>query len=673
MLRVGKSKLKALAAAATLAAPAITLAQTNGTWSFQGNGNWSVVGNWVNNASPASGAGTLANFGGYAVLPSSAAATVIRNINMDAARTLGRIDFIHDSGSFSGTGGYNITGASVISLANLNGDIVTLNADGGTHRIAANITTIGATFHTKVGAGTIVLAGTGNNFNNQALGINDGVVVAGGPGSVGSLVAIATANGAVFQIGDGGAGIAGAMGNKVIGLGAVGAPNGTVRVSGGTANTMTGNWFILANGTLNAATGTNLSIAGNIFDSLDATLNGFTKAGAGSFTANGLIINGNLNNIAGDFILTGAATLSSNVGTANITGGNLNITGGTFGTTNGAFINGGALNVSGTGRHQGNTTVTTGNLTNSANIVGTTTVNGGTFTNSGTHTGNVTVGGGTFILNGGTVNSVVTVNTGTALFNGGRLSTLAVNGGTARMVQGVPANAPARVLRMSALNLAGGATPTRSLDITNNSLVIDTANTAAGLAAHNLHNAQILNANNAFAWDQPGITSSVVPTDLGANIPTGIGLVWNNDGGGGAIFYGDGGALPQFQGQTVNENSILIKYTYIGDADLNGVVDSNDFGLFQFGFVGAPYTSWAFGDFDYNSVVDSNDFGLFQFGFVGQGAALSPELAMAIVGFGAENGMPVLDSIAAAVPEPATVGLASMAMLGMLGRRRRRN
>lgn len=285
------------------------------------------------------------------------------------------------------------------------------------------------------------------------------------------------------------------------------------------------------------------------------------------------------------------------------------------------------------------------------------TVNGNVFTD-----GAGTVGNGLTKVGGGLLN----VN------NLGLNGTVAANGGTLTIKQTVGAG---QVNRTGPITIAGGATPTAALDINNHVIISQVADTAAGLAQHNALMSQLLYANNGFAWDQPGLTSTKVATEIANGNPVGIGLVWNNDGAGNAIFYGNGGDLPQFQGNSVDANSVLVKYTWLGDADLNGVVDANDFGLLQFGYVGGqPYNSWAFGDFDYNGVVDPNDFGLAQFGYVGQGAPLSPELSASILTFANAHDLSVLPEIvasAALVPEPTTLGLLAIGS-GALGLRRRR-
>ena len=77
-------------------------------------------------------------------------------------------------------------------------------------------------------------------------------------------------------------------------------------------------------------------------------------------------------------------------------------------------------------------------------------------------------------------------------------------------------------------------------------------------------------------------------------------------------------------------DDILVKYTYYGDADLNGTVDPDDFNQFLAGFQDSSLPrTWLYGDFDYNNMIDPDDFDLFLAAFQNNGASLS-ELVSAI-------------------------------------------
>src|SRR5205823_6828143 len=118
-----------------------------------------------------------------------------------------------------------------------------------------------------------------------------------------------------------------------------------------------------------------------------------------------------------------------------------------------------------------------------------------------------------------------------------------------------------------------------------------------------------------------------------------------------------------FSGQTVGVNDVLVKYTWFGDADLDGAVTSNDYFQIDTGFLGSK-TGWINGDFDYNGVINTNDYFLIDSAFLAQGGTiLAPGSATA-------SATPL--SAATAVPEPASLAVFAFASAGLLARRRRR-
>ncbi|HWB54131.1 MAG TPA: hypothetical protein VG722_08060, partial [Tepidisphaeraceae bacterium] len=130
-------------------------------------------------------------------------------------------------------------------------------------------------------------------------------------------------------------------------------------------------------------------------------------------------------------------------------------------------------------------------------------------------------------------------------------------------------------------------------------------------------------------WDLPGIGTSSVNT---SNPITTLG-------------YADNSLLhdSSFDGQSVNNNSVLVKYTYVGDANLDGVVNATDFNMMV-----AGGSSWMQGDFNYDGTVNADDYALFLLGVASQGSPIQP------------------------APEPTGVAIvAAPLLIGLLRRRRR--
>ena len=159
---------------------------------------------------------------------------------------------------------------------------------------------------------------------------------------------------------------------------------------------------------------------------------------------------------------------------------------------------------------------------------------------------------------------------------------------------------------------------------------------------------------------QNGIMSSVAAADT--TFLTGLGVIQNKNIQGTAIYS-------TFDTVSVTSSDVLIKYTYYGDANLDGTVDGSDYSLVDYAYVyneehpNTPLTGWYNGDFNYDGVTDGSDYTLMDNDFNRQGAAITAELATSTASiFGAPT----------AVPEPASLALIGAATCGLLGRRSRR-
>lgn len=117
-------------------------------------------------------------------------------------------------------------------------------------------------------------------------------------------------------------------------------------------------------------------------------------------------------------------------------------------------------------------------------------------------------------------------------------------------------------------------------------------------------------------WDGlGGLTSS-----LAAGDPSGlVGVGWASA----ASLLGLSGAdTATWRGQTVDVNSYLVRATYNGDMNLDGVVDQADIDLWNAAVASDSPATWQTGDFNYDGVRDSADYAMMMNAYANQGAPL---------------------------------------------------
>ena len=192
----------------------------------------------------------------------------------------------------------------------------------------------------------------------------------------------------------------------------------------------------------------------------------------------------------------------------------------------------------------------------------------------------------------------------------------------------------------NALTLSGlTLNPTSKLDLSNNESIIHNGNVPAIYAS-------LATGYNSGAWNGSGIVSTTAASDT--THLTAVGFLQAT-------------AAMNVSGQSLVAGDVLVKYTYYGDADLSGFVDSSDYSRIDNGFV-QHLTGWNNGDFNYDGVVNGSDYTLIDNTFNTQGAAISSELASPTAQIAGT----------AAVPEPTSVALLGIGAAGLLGRRCRR-
>ncbi len=378
---------------------------------------------------------------------------------------------------------------------------------------------------------------------------------------------------------------------------------GTVEIGKGTNGTLSG---LLGTGTITVTDGT----------SVLATVDSYAYTLANAVTVNSTLNLGNTS--TGSITLSGAISLGSSTRTVNVTdtatfSGVVSGSGGLDATGSGTLVLAGASTYSdgttlaaGTLTLGGSSSGSLGSLSNGPVGTGTLTVNGGTLaTGNGAQTiGNAVSVGGDFTITGsltltgsisvpssthtatignGTAASSLTIG-GTTSTSGStlsltvepsssltfsastggsirpqRLNGLTVHSNGTAVVANPSTHAERTVLTVSSLYTG---TTAATLDLSGNDMIVTgtSLSTVAGYLA---------TGYNSGGWNgSKGIISSA-----GASTAyTGLGVEVNNIGSGTIL-------MTSFDGQTVTSSDVLVKYTYMGDADLNGVINGTDFTL----------------------------------------------------------------------------------------------
>ena len=336
--------------------------------------------------------------------------------------------------------------------------------------------------------------------------------------------------------------------------------------------------------------------------------------------------------------------------------GTLTIGAGSSLTINGPFINTGIVNSMGTlsvaasgeraaafaaDQPAGSLTIS-GNITNA----GLMNLNGGLgasglFTNTGTLSISgqqdwkgdplLVVDGGKLVLasNAGTLDQPVLqiqlLNQGQATFASPQhLKSLGISSGVAALFPGGD-----NVLRTGQLSLAGPS----SLDLADNAMIVQSTSSTREAILSQITEWVGLGRNSPSGlWTGPGITSSAAGAD--SRHMTALGVALNDKGLGRDTLFSN------FAGQPVDIDCTLVRYTWNGDANLDGVVNADDYFRIDSGFI-TQEEGYYNGDFNYDGVVNADDYFLIDSAFLGQTGPLSASTAGP-------------RAPAVAVPEPST-------------------
>ncbi|HEY1685151.1 MAG TPA: autotransporter-associated beta strand repeat-containing protein [Tepidisphaeraceae bacterium] len=608
------------------------------TWTGSTDSNWSSTGNWVE------GALTSNN-----PLVFSTVASQPMNNDLSGYSASG---MTFTAGGFTLNGNdlantdriVSQIGTNTINLnLSLTGNGTQIEVDAGSLIINGNVSAplpvAGYQFLTKTGSGTLVLNGVND--------LQSGMIVNAGTVQIQDI----SDNGATSSLG-----VPGQDGTNTSGLLAI--YNGTVIVTGTGTQTTARNLYTDQSGTTKVLDIQNAGatvISTGEWRSNGTLANALTKTGPGTLSLQGSdpFFAAATGDRAYNFISVqqGIVQLGRSVGSAvdGITdiapGATVQITGndgtqvfvdtagaytdpGEAATVGGVQMSGGTFDLDGNNStiNRLSSSVAASTVTNSAsgttsiltigeqnsNAVGT----GGTYAGiDATYIGAIQDGAGkvgitkvgpqsTVTLSGNNSYSGPTNATeGTLVFGSSLTHTVSVtvaSGATMRLSSG-----GGKVLATPSLDVQSGGT----LDLTDNAAVIN-YDPGAGDPTAAISTA-IASAYDNGAWDKPGITSSV------AAAAPGHALGWINNGSLLTPYTGT------YLGQSVDATTDIIRYTYYGDANLDGVVDAADITMMQ---PGASNPTWAMGDFNYDGKVNADDYALLQLGAAEQPPGAQPSV-----------------------------------------------
>ena len=159
-------------------------------------------------------------------------------------------------------------------------------------------------------------------------------------------------------------------------------------------------------------------------------------------------------------------------------------------------------------------------------------------------------------------------------------------------------NAPAVVSTIGTLNVGSG-----TLDVTNNGVILPYAAGNGATAALAVRN-EIISGLNGGTWTGPGITSSTAAA-AAANVntvyPEAVGYADTS-----TLYPGGGTFLGQSVGGS-NGDAIVVRWTLLGDANLDGKVNATDLAILRDNYNTRSGGTWQEGDFAYNGKVNASD------------------------------------------------------------------
>ena len=575
----------------------------------------------INHAS-ALGLGTFTINGGTI---DNSSASAITNSNSNAINV--GADF-----TFAGTNALNL-GAGNVTLNGAPGNRA-IAVNGSTLTVGGAIADGTATGLTKVGVGVLVLAGS-NSYSG-------GTTVNGGTLQVGNVNALGTG---ALQINNGTLDLK----DSSLNIGALSGSAGaliTNSLSG--TNTLT---TAISSGTS--------TYAGNIANGSGAVA--LTQSGPGTLTLSGS------NTYSGGTSL-GNGTLQ--IGSANSLG------------TGGLTVNGGTLDLHGNSVSVSALSGLGGAITSS--ISGTSTLSTSVASGTASFAGNITngtggvaltkQGAGKLILSGSLNMAALNAEEGgVELAQSGSIGAVTVSGSGSITLTAHTGGGAYKVLDTSSLSITSGG----SIDLWNNAMVLRASGTAENASNLTTVKAAVNAASNGLQWNGTGLGSTTAFNEAGLGKTQALALmVYDNTVITQSGFEGVSGLGYFDAGTPIGFNQVLVKLTYLGDFNADGVINASDYTWLD----GYALGGNTLGDLNGDGAVNATDYTWLD------GSALNQNFGVlaAHQAGGSGSAQPSGASVAAmpsaavasspeAVPEPGVLGMLLAAGAGLNALRRRAN
>ena len=631
------------------------------------SGDLTVVGRYGTGTLNILNGGEVSSFGGYLGYYTGSTGTA----TVDGIGSLWNNTWsLHVGGSSSAPGGTgSVTVKNGGEVSNTTGYIGYYTGSSGTATvdgIGSKWTNSEDLYVGRSGTGTLNILNGGEVSNtNGTLGDSSGASATATVDGIGSK----WTNSGTLYVGRTGTGTGtlnilngGQVSNNYCYLGYYSSSGGTATVDGiGSKWTNSRTLYVgySVTGTLNIRNGGQVSSA-------TGYLGYYSSSGGGTVTVDGI---GSLWNNTGSLYVGGASSAAGGTGSVTVTNGGQLTVGGTLKTwkadstvtVNGGTLTAGSLTGS-TGIIRitdpaGGTALTVGSgvsgtfsgtIHNNTGPGSLTKVGAGTQTLAGanTYTGATTVQAGTLSVSGTLGATAVSVAGGAAIVFGQsqQLPSISLTGtGTASLTSGT-----AKTLRVGSLILGESApgVPTSRLDLAAGNLIVDYADGATSPLSQVATWLRAGYNKDAGYWDGPGIRSSTAAAE--PEKLTAVGVLDNSD----PLV----GGRTTLEGEPVDASSVLVKYTYWGDANFDGRVTFDDYDVIDYYYwfpLPADQMGWWTGDLDYDGNVDFDDYDLIDYAYWFQGAPL--------VGDGLGT-----------VPEPATLTLLALGGLALAAKKKRR-